>query len=1099
MGLKKTISAADFYSYRIMSRDGQINHLLYFRSLFSQFLVDVYAKIETERLNYIRHNQSKLRAENYIHLKDAVGRQDTDPNDLGQMVVLPSSFTGGPRYMHERTQDAMTYVRRFGRPDLFITFTCNPQWEDITKHLLPGQNSHNCHDLIARVFRLKVRKIMDLLTKRKIFGEVCCFMYSVEWQKRGLPHIHILLWLKNSITTDLIDKVISAEIPDPETDPKLYEIVKSNMMHGPCGSFNFKSPCMKQNSCSKRFPKQLIKETQTGEDGYPQYRRRSPEDGGFTVDIKGVCLDNRWVVPYNAVLSRSFGAHINVEYCNSVNSIKYVCKYVNKGTDQATFALENKNDEVTTYENGRYISSSEAVWRIFGFPIHEHFPPVIHLAVHLENGQRIYFNQENIIERFNNPPNTTLLAFFKLCQVDIFAKTLIYSDVPSYYTWHKNSHFERRKRGADVQDWPGIKKENALGRVYTVHPNNAECFYLRMLLHEVKGPTSFEALRTVNGEVHPTFQSACKALGLLEDDQHWYATLQDAALSESPSRIRDLFVILLVFCQVSDPLGLWDKFKDILSEDYKHQVHRNIEDVDNICSEVYNKCLQVLEEAVLSLGGRSLKEYGLPQPTRPLDLGNIMLLRETNYNTDFLERFVKDHKNTLTIEQTEAYDKIMHSVNTNSGQLFFLDAPGGTGKTYLINLILAKIRSSKHIALAVASSGIAATLLEGGRTAHACFKLPLDLTRVETPLCSISKQSHLAEVLKNTKNIIWDEITMAHKRGIEALNRSLQDIRGNKNLMGGVTVLFAEDFRQTLPVVPKGTRADEVQACLKRSILWSSVKSITLTKNMRAYLGSDSTAGIFSTSLLKIGNGEHPTRDGIFDIPEDMCTLVYTIEELIQHIYPGISDIQDKPIEWFCERAILTPKNEQAAFINDILLKSFDGEEKIYKSIDTPCHADDATNYPVEFLNSLKPAGLPYHRLALRKGTPVMLLRNLKPPKLCNGTRLQVKALHKNLVEAVILTGCARGETVFVPRIPLMPNDLPFEFKRLQFPLKVCFAMTINKSQGQTFKVAGVDLREDCFSHGQLYVACSRVSSPSNLFILVNNKKTKNIVYKEIL
>lgn len=156
--------------------------------------------------------------------------------------------------MYERTQDAMTYVRNYGRPDLFVTFTCNPRWDDITKVLLPGQQSHDRHDLIARVFNMKVRKLMNLLIIGQLFEEIRCYMYSVEWQKRGLPHVHILLWLKSRITPDTVDNVICAEIPDPAIDPKLHDIVKANMIHGPCGSFNLKSPCMKDGMCSKRYP-----------------------------------------------------------------------------------------------------------------------------------------------------------------------------------------------------------------------------------------------------------------------------------------------------------------------------------------------------------------------------------------------------------------------------------------------------------------------------------------------------------------------------------------------------------------------------------------------------------------------------------------------------------------------------------------------------------------------------------------------------------------------------------------------------------------------------------------------------------------------------
>ncbi|XP_063912265.1 uncharacterized protein LOC135129114 [Zophobas morio] len=530
--LQKTISALNFYSYRIMVREEDENRLLYYRTLFSQYLVDMYAKIETERLNYIRYNQAYLRADSYVHLKDAIGRQDTDITQLGNRVVLPSSFTGSPRYMHERTQDAMTYVRHYGRPDLFITFTCNPQWKDIADALLPGQKPHDRHDIIARVFHLKVKAIMSLLTKGNLFGKVCCFMYSVEWQKRGLPHIHILLWLEQRISAVNIDNVICAEIPDPQKDPILYKIIKTNMIHGPCGNLR-KSPCMKGGCCSKKYPRILLKETQTGDDGYPKYRRRGPADGGFTVEIHGVTLDNRWVVPYNPVLSRTFAAHINIEYCNSVKSIKYICKYVNKGSDQASFGLENDNDEVKLYESGRYISSSEAVWRILAFPIHERFPAVFNLAVHLENDQRLYFNPNdfnNVTEKVNNPQKTTLLAFFDLCKTDNFAKTLLYVELPSYYVW-KSTKFERRKRGNNVDGWPGVKKDQALGRVYTVHPNNAECYYLRLLLHQVRGPTSFSDLKTIDGVVYPTYQSSCKSLGLLEDDKQWNATMEEITIA----------------------------------------------------------------------------------------------------------------------------------------------------------------------------------------------------------------------------------------------------------------------------------------------------------------------------------------------------------------------------------------------------------------------------------------------------------------------------------------------------------------------------------------------------------------------------------------
>ena len=218
----------------------------------------------------------------------------------------------------------------------------------------------------------------------------------MEFQKRGLPHVHILVWLEGN-TKDprpsFIDSIISAEIPDKSVDPLGYSIVDEFMVHGPCGELNKKCACMKNNRCSKFFPKGYEASTVVGEDGFVQYRR-GPEAAKF-VERYGIRLDNGWVVPYNLVVLKRFRAHINVEWCNKTHLIKYLFKYITKGPDRARAVIETFGagascsdshgeaisslgdqpvnaqkhpddvDEVREYIDCRYLSSHEAIWRMF--------------------------------------------------------------------------------------------------------------------------------------------------------------------------------------------------------------------------------------------------------------------------------------------------------------------------------------------------------------------------------------------------------------------------------------------------------------------------------------------------------------------------------------------------------------------------------------------------------------------------------------------------------------------------------------------------------------------------------------------------------------
>ncbi|GFQ81149.1 ATP-dependent DNA helicase [Trichonephila clavata] len=188
-----------------------------------------------------------------------------------------------------------------------------------------------------------------------------------------------------------------------------------------------------------------------------------------------------------------------------------------------------------------------------------------------------------------SPPTTILTEFFTLCRIDTFARTLLYSEVPTYFTLNKSNlrNFKRHKQGRAVQGHLHLYSPDALGRLYTVDPNNTECFYLRLLLINVRGPTSFQELKTVNGHVCATFREACQKLNLLENDAHWDISLADASNTAQPQQIRTLFSFKLTTCFLANSKDLWEKYKDYMSEVILHRMRRinsnpNIQFTSNI-------------------------------------------------------------------------------------------------------------------------------------------------------------------------------------------------------------------------------------------------------------------------------------------------------------------------------------------------------------------------------------------------------------------------------------------------------------------------------------------------------------------------------------
>nr|XP_029145224.1 uncharacterized protein LOC114924536 [Arachis hypogaea] len=572
---RQEVSMREFFAFRIQERLADGSPLLYSRRLFQQFLVDGYSMIESSRLNYIRSDQEKLRCEMYKGVKEAVLNGETTPSSCGKRIILPSSFTGGPRYMIQNYQDAMAICKVVGYPDLFITFTCNPKWPEVEDFLNNRElNPQDRPDIICRVFKAKLDTLIKDVRANKVLVEllqsIChgfeffimnlAVVYTIEFQKRGLPHAHILLFLHKDDkfpTAEDIDKIISAEIPDKKIDPEYFDAVEKHMMHGPCGVARKDSPCMENSKCIRHFPKKFVENTTIDDDGYPVYRRR---EDGKTINKLGVDLDNRYVVPHNRFLLMRYGAHINVEWCNQSRSIKYLFKYVNKGHDRVTASFyksaadkENMDDydEVSMYYDCRYISPCEAAWRIFGYNIHYRDPSVVRLGFHLPDEQNLIFKDNEKLDdviREASVKESMFLGWFQANKIYSEARSLTFAEFPTHFVWK-----------AKERVWLPRKSHAVIGRIFFVPPGSGERYYLRLLLNCVRGPTCYEDIRTIDGVVYSSFKDACYARGLLDDDKEYVEAIVEASYWGSELILTEAEIKDLTLMEIENILNKYNK------------------------------------------------------------------------------------------------------------------------------------------------------------------------------------------------------------------------------------------------------------------------------------------------------------------------------------------------------------------------------------------------------------------------------------------------------------------------------------------------------------------------------------------------------------
>jgi hypothetical protein len=1167
-------SFMDYCKYALQTRVDPETNLVVFNPLlhmgyFSQQVIcEMWAFLEQERVRSASHFIAKNAAartttvfEALSAVRSGVGGEMPDGK---KRSFLSDKHSGTYAYKRRHAHNAISMFRKYGDPDLFITMTCNPNWPEFKEYreMMEASGikySRTDPSVMYRVFELKVRKLMEvLLDNSEQLGEVQCYVFSIEYQARGLPHAHILLSFKDGhkvLTAADVDRLVSAELPGKATeqDRKLREIICRWNLH------ECREKCMKKSDPEKKkcgFDTKYFTEATVIDETRVEYKRRDNTDvkyhgyvsGALTkphVAPDGTVFTNQKVVPYNARLSLLFDCHINVEVCRGPGATRYLCKYLTKGLDQGVLemnVLSEDDDVVTKYLRGRVIQPCEAVQKLLGFASIRQSHPVHLIPLHLDQGQRVVYTEhsesqdatlQSLRDGIANLKPSMLQEYFeynRTCDCEDPAKTmniLAFAEAHTFATKIEKVNGLPQK----VTTWrkrSRLMKNPTIARFSRIPIENIELFSMRVLLQSAIAPTSFIDLRTVTETdgsrvVYPTFREALLARSSDEADRLWNGTLEEAVQTVSGSQLRSVFAMLLVHGLETHFQEQWNKWKHFLCAD-KAGKKSSPSDVPAAAERLALADL----ESILREYSRKLEDYGI----RVDGFVGVVDRMDVDYDLQSESQPGADVVSSATLNKSQraAFGVIsellgdlralkegsFRGVPEELKRVVFVDGPAGTGKSHLLKAVISHAVELGLKVHTVAATGVAASVYDDATTAHYRFHISLaDHPEIQG---SWKPSSESNRQFRETDVYIWDEVLCQSKRIVEKVDEFLREMTGEKHLpFGGKIVIFGGDCRQAMPIVNDGS--DPMDNHFFKSALYERSIKLRLTQNMRVDRCLKAAVDAlhekeilwYADYLLDVAdNTVLKKRGDIIDVPDLLLSDAKTFREFVLKLYPLADFTNGEYISRVCALAMTHMDKDE---INKLAVKlALDNkliEFRKYESRDCD-HTEIGTSVAAELLRGKKSSGMPDGVLELGVGVPVILMRNCpslrtlggKKIYLGNGTRCLVVALGRDILTLRVCAGKHKGEDFHLPRFRFVQEltEIRGIMTRVQFPVQIAYAITVNKSQSLTLEKTGLYLRGGAFAHGQLYVALSRVGDPRAISIFIEGglTETTNIVEDEI-